>query len=515
MIVPALAMSLLLAAPAAPLHPELQYLLLSARDTVAIERVHSEPERMQGEMIVRGAGIRVAYDLTLPDGRPRSMDVSARTIAASDSAPPLQSAHCEFFGDSVSVLTGGKPQHFGGVTGSWPYVNPSMAMVSLALQHSGLARRDSADVRLFLLNGGSVVTARVARIAPDTVRVRLAGVELRLATNPAGAITGGVIPSQGIRIETGLATAPTRPAPIDYSVAADAPYTAESVHVPVGGRFDLVGTLTRPKTTRPVPCIVTITGSGLEDRDEALPVLAGYRPFRQVADALGRRGIATLRLDDRGFGESQGDPLQATSADFADDIRAALAWLRTRPGIDGRRLALFGHSEGGLIAPMIAATDPTVRAIVLLAAPARTGRRVIEYQQRQAIARDTSLGAAERETRTRRMRAQLDSLAASNAWLRYFLDYDPLVVARQVHVPVLVLQGANDRQVEAVQADELAAAMRKAGNRDVTVAVLPGLNHLFLPDPSGDPSGYARLPEHEIRPDVLQRISDWLVAHLR
>jgi alpha-beta hydrolase superfamily lysophospholipase len=515
MIVPKLAMSLLLAAPAAPVHPELQYLLLSTRDTVAVERVHAEQGRLQGELIVRAAGLRVVYELALADGRPRSMDLSAWLIAAADTAPPLQSAHCEFYGDSVSVLAGGRPQHFGGVAGAWPYANPSMAMISLALQHADLARRDTTDLHFFLLSAGSVATAHASRLGRDSVRVRLAGVEMRLATDASGAITGGVIPSQGIRIETGAATALARPAPTDYSAPADAPYTAETVHVPVTGHFDLVGTLTRPKTTRPVPCIVTITGSGLEDRDEALPIVPGYRPFRQIADALGRRGIATLRLDDRGFGESRGDATQETSADIANDIRAGLAWLRTRPDIDARRLALLGHSEGGLIAPMIAAKDPTIRAIVLLAAPARTGRRVVDYQQREAIARDTTLDAAARERRGRKAKAELDSLAVSNAWLRYFLDYDPLIAAKQVKVPVLVLQGANDRQVEAAQADELAAAMRSAGNRDVTVAVLPGLNHLFLPDPSGDPMGYARLKEHEIRPDVLQRISDWLVARLR
>src|SRR6185295_11386276 len=130
--------------------------------------------------------------------------------------------------------------------------------------------------------------------------------------------------------------------------------------------------------THPVPAIVTVTGSGLEERDEAIPPLKGYRPFRQIADTLGRRGIAVLRMDDRGFGESGGDGNAATSADFAQDIRAGLAYLRTRSEVDGSRLGLVGHSEGGLIAPLVAKQEGTaLKGIVLLAGTAYTGRQIM------------------------------------------------------------------------------------------------------------------------------------------
>jgi hypothetical protein len=221
----------------------------------------------------------------------------------------------------------------------------------------------------------------------------------------------------------------------------------------------------------------------------------GYRPFWQVADTLARRGIATLRLDDRGINGSSAGPMNATSADFANDIRAGLAYLRTRPEIDGARLGLVGHSEGGMIAPMIAATDPSLRGIVLLAGPAQTGREILIYQLH-----------SERVA---------DSLANAIPWMRFFADYDPRATARKVRVPTLVLQGETDRQITAEQAEQLAAALRSGGNTDVTVRVFPATDHLFVPDPDGNPARYGQLPSKNVRPEVLGAIADWLSAHLR
>ena len=282
----------------------------------------------------------------------------------------------------------------------------------------------------------------------------------------------------------------------------------------------LAGTLTIPiarvsKTTRRFPAVVTITGSGLENRDESIPIVPGYRPFRDIADTLGRRGIAVLRLDDRGFGGSTGNGGAATSADFADDIRAALAWLRTRPDMDPRRLGLVGHSEGGMIAPMIAATDSTLRAIVLMAGPSETGRAIVAYQNRYAVEHDSAIPPAHWDSVLAAAAHEVDSLAATRPWVRFFLDYDPLATARKVHrTPVLILQGANDRQVTMGQADSLAAAFRAGGNRDVTVRVFPGTNHLFLADTSGNPGGYASLTDTHVRRDVLGTLADWLATHL-
>ncbi|MGH9819065.1 MAG: alpha/beta hydrolase, partial [Pyrinomonadaceae bacterium] len=147
----------------------------------------------------------------------------------------------------------------------------------------------------------------------------------------------------------------------DYSAPPDAPYTAEEVLVKTSGGFALAGTLTLPKgasKAKPVGAIVTITGSGQENRDSEIG-LVGYKPFRQIADSLARNGIATLRMDDRGMGDSGGIFKGSTSADFGEDARAGLAYLRTRPEIRADRLGVLGHSEGAVIAPMVAEKEPT------------------------------------------------------------------------------------------------------------------------------------------------------------
>ena len=308
------------------------------------------------------------------------------------------------------------------------------------------------------------------------------------------------------------------PPPAEQTVPPDAPYTPEEVRVPTPAGYELAGTLTLPKEAPgPVPAVVLISGSGPQDRDGAIPGVPGYHPFRQIADALGRRGIAVLRLDDRGFGASGGDPSRATTADLADDARAALEFLRGRGDIDPERLALIGHSEGGIIAPMVAAADPGLAGIVLMAGSSRTGREILSYQQTNAVGRDSTLSPAEQDSLRAELAARTDSAARNTPWLRFFLDYDPLTTAREVGVPVLILQGATDRQVSAEQAEELGAGFRTGGNADVTVRVFPDLNHLFLPDPDGtaDVGRYAALPSKEVPAEVLDTLAKWLAERLR
>jgi dipeptidyl aminopeptidase/acylaminoacyl peptidase len=311
----------------------------------------------------------------------------------------------------------------------------------------------------------------------------------------------------------------TRPAvvKVDYSAPPGAPYEAIAVTVPSPAGHTLAGTLTLPKgasRAHPVAAIVTITGSGPEDRDEALPGVDGYRPFRQFADSLGRRGIAVLRMDDRGYGESTGKHKGATSADFADDIRAGLAYLRTRPEIDAKRLGLLGHSEGGLIAPLVALHEPTLRGIVLLAGPSKGGREILQFQLRNLIEHNSELTGAKRDSALAGVDARIDSLGASDAWMKYFLDYDPLATARQVKTPVLILNGGTDQQVTPDQVPVLEAAFEQAGNKDVTAHVFPNLNHLFVHDTSGYPGGYAKLKNAHVEPEVVGMVVDWLAVRL-
>ena len=291
------------------------------------------------------------------------------------------------------------------------------------------------------------------------------------------------------------------------------------MRVPTRGGFELAGTLTRPVpaagkgSVAKLPCVITITGSGPQDRDENLSIVRGYGLFRQIADTLSRRGIAVLRLDDRGTGESGGRFAGSTTADFANDVEDALAWVRAQPGIDTTRIALLGHSEGGIIAPMVAAREPSIAALVLLAGPAWDGRRVLVYQNEQLLKK--KLAGAAFDSAMATARKQIDSLSVNDPWFAWFIAHDPLPVARKLAKPrVLLLQGETDRQVSAGQVDELAAAFKAAGNRDVTVRKLPATNHLFLSDPNGDPAGYAALPSSQVPRETLGLIADWLAAKL-
>lgn len=361
----------------------------------------------------------------------------------------------------------------------------------------------------------------------DTFRVRfdtpvLADMNVQFRLSPAGKVTDAVIEMAGAPV-TFARRADARSAraarPVDYSAPPGAPYIAMNVEVPTPMGHMLAGTLTLPagaSREHPVPAIVTITGSGPTHRDEDLEgVLTGYRAFRQVADTLGRRGIAVLRMDDRGVGQSKGDFATATSADFAEDIRAALAWLRTRPEIDGKRLGLVGHSEGGLIAPIVASKEPGLRGIVLLAGPGKGGRDILTFQLTNLAKNDTALKGARLDSALKHIPARVDSLAATTPWMKFFLSYDPLPTARQVKVPVLILNGATDQQVTPDQVPALAAAFKQGGNKNVTVRVFPELNHLFIHDPVGFPGAYSKLPTSRIEPEVMGTMADWLVKHFK
>jgi uncharacterized protein len=255
-----------------------------------------------------------------------------------------------------------------------------------------------------------------------------------------------------------------------------------------------------------------ISGSGAQDRDEALAGMRGYRPFREIAEMLALRDVAVFRYDDRGYGESTGVHATSTSSDFANDTRAVVAYLRKRPDIDADRIFLIGHSEGGMIAPMVAAEDNKLRGIVLLAGPGYTGRRILQYQSQQAAAALENKTPAERDSLVARNTATLDQMGADQPWIRYFRDYDPVPTLQKVRVPVLVVHGATDRQVTADQAEVIRTTLRAAGNTDVAVHVLPDVNHLFLADPVGAVSGYAVLPSRTVVPQLLQLIGDWITT---
>ncbi|HSJ06088.1 MAG TPA: alpha/beta fold hydrolase [Longimicrobiales bacterium] len=490
-------------------------------DTFAVENVTRSVGRLEGEITSLSMGRMVYVATLLQDGTVQRLDLQAWMPGADRDGAPMQHVRMTMRGDSIDMeLTGAAGEQRRAIptrSGATMYLNPSMALIEQLLIRGRGPEGATVDVPLFLLNGGQTIPATVARPAADSAVVVLGGATMHLAVDGEGRLLRAEVPAQRLTVTrvdgahvTAIATEPP-----DYSAPEGAPYSAEDVVVPTPMGHVLAGTLTRPHTSAPVPAVVLITGSGSQDRDEAIPTVRGYRPFRDIADTLSRQGIAVLRLDDRGFGASTGDASTATSADYADDVRAALAWLRTREDIDGRRLGLIGHSEGGMIAPMVAATDTLLAGIVLIAGPSRTGRRIIEYQQQYAVEHAGTVAPEARDSVLAAARVQLDEVAARQPWMGFFLEYDPLPTARRVRTPVLILQGATDRQVTADQAGELAAAFREGGNADVAVVVFDDINHLMLRDSDGDPAGYSSLEDRRVAQEVLEALVDWVTDRLR
>ena len=522
-----MAVALLGAATIAPFSVSAQsagqtaFVFLVGADTVGIERFTSTPQLVTGEVLMRGQP-RLTYVATrAAAGRFASLDLVAYPPNSGPDAEPLQRVRLRIVGDSaiadITAAGATRTQKFATKPEALMIINSSVAMFEPGLELMTGANKDSVTFPMLLVAGGQTLLATFRRVSGDSVDVRL-GPQQSFIVVRGTQILRVHTPSQRLdmqRVE-GDAAARLALGKPDYSAPAGASYRAEDVRVPTPAGHTLAGTFTMPAgASGKVPAVVTITGSGPQDRDEYIPLVPGYRPFRQVADTLGKRGIAVLRMDDRGTGESGGNFATATSADFADDIRAGIAWLRARPDIDASRIAVLGHSEGGLIAPVVAASDPKLAAAVLLAGPSKRGREILDFQLRYGIEHDTAIAPSKRDSAFRATRTGFDTTAGRQPWMKYFQEYDPVPTLQRVKQPVLVLQGATDQQVTAEQAEQIGAEMRKGGNRAVTVRVYPDRNHLFLPDTSGNPAGYTRLTSGKIGPEVMGQIADWLVQILK
>jgi len=280
----------------------------------------------------------------------------------------------------------------------------------------------------------------------------------------------------------GCSKLPCKP-PSFYSPPPDAPYTAEEVKFLAPAGHMLVGTLTVPSDKDlPFPAVILITDSSAQDRDMVGSYWGMrkkyYRPFRQIADDLSRRGIAVLRMDDQGSGCSEGGPhYDIPIQERANDIRAGLAYLRTRKDIDEKRLGLLGLSEGGNIGLMVAASDSTIAAVVILAGTATNGCLIIEYQWRYQLDNTQGLSVEDREHQEKvidkKIRTMRDYFTRGEGtpWEKSFVSYLPLTSARKLHCPVLILHGDRDAHVPVEHATILIQAIRANGNQDVTVKV--------------------------------------------
>lgn len=322
--------------------------------------------------------------------------------------------------------------------------------------------------------------------------------------------------------------------------------------------FVLAGTLTMPSEADfgpgPHPAVILITGSGAQDRDETI---FRHKPFLVIADALTRRGVAVLRLDDRGVGGSSGAGSHVTTTHFAADIAEAARALAQQPGIDAKRIGLVGHSEGGTVAPMVAAEHPDRIAFIALlagtgvpgcdlmaaqfravytsagASPDFVDRASAAHQAIQAAFADPAVPAEARRAAVRRlamMQMNLDpdkpapaqaekAIAAAeragtaqfeSAWMREFLSVDPAPIVARVRCPVLIMNGGKDTQVLAAQnVPPLVGALLHAGNTEITVRILPRCNHLFQECETGSPDEYGRI-EQTFAPEALECLAGWV-----
>jgi pimeloyl-ACP methyl ester carboxylesterase len=325
------------------------------------------------------------------------------------------------------------------------------------------------------------------------------------------------------------------------------PYKEEELSVPTATpSISLAATLTVPRGPGPFPAAILVPGSGPLDRDEAD---SGHRPFLILADHLTRQGLAVLRYDKRGVAKSTGDYEDATTADFAKDAEAALAFLKRRKEIDPRRIGMIGHSEGGIIAPMVAARSSDVSWIVLLAGPATKGEETLLLQSdlitraagmtTEQIAKSLdfdreSYNLVRHEQDRRVLENQLQDLVkvsgigtaapsaflqrqihwTSSPWFRYFLDYDPAPALQNIKCPVLILSGEKDLQVPPKENLPLARkALETGGNKDFQIIELPGLNHQFQHCYMGLPNE-SRAIEETFAPEALTTISTWISKHI-
>lgn len=496
-------------------------LLVRGTDTILVQRSLRTDSTVQTVVAGRGLPrITVLYQLA-PSHFITGATFFAQGPNSPDDAPALQRGSLALGSDTARIeLAAGNTERVVRPATSreaFPLFNNDFTVLEQGVRLARARGVDTVSLALLALANAQTLRGTLELFAPDSARLTVMGNVTVASVDAAGNVTGGYLPGQNIRliVVTGADAARVRIGAPDSSAPPGAPYTATDVTVRTPAGHTLAGTLTLPRDARgPVPAVVTITGSGQQDRDESIPIVSGFRLFRQVADTLGRRGIAVLRLDDRGIGGSGGD-VSGTSADFADDIRAGIAYLRTQPEIDAARIALVGHSEGGMIAPMIAADDPQLAAIVLMAGPSQTGRQIIDYQLAMMLSLDTTIAAAQRDSALAATRAEFETGAGRAAWMRYFLDYDPLPTLRRVRQPVFVMHGATDRQVTVEQAEELARTLRAAGNSRVTVRTFEDRNHLFLRDPEGYPPGYSKLASGRVDSEVMGALADWLATTLQ
>jgi len=327
------------------------------------------------------------------------------------------------------------------------------------------------------------------------------------------------------------------------------PYKSEEVYfINSEAQDTLAGTLTLPNEKGPFTAVILVSGSGPQNRNEEL---LGHKPFLVLADYLTRNGIAVLRYDDRGIGESTGEYRSATSEDFADDALAAVEFLKARNDIN--KIGVAGHSEGGLIAPIVATCSDDVDFIILMAGTGIRGDSILMLQSELimrasasdevAIKRDLSIHRSiynvlvsdkddelikqqlttilndayeslseeeKKEVGSREIMVEGQINVLLSPWFRYFVKYDPYPTLTKVKCPVLAINGEKDLQVPPKEnLSAIENALKEGGNKNYKMVEMPELNHLFQKCETGSPNEYGNI-EETFSPDAMKVIGDWI-----
>lgn len=316
--------------------------------------------------------------------------------------------------------------------------------------------------------------------------------------------------------------------------------------------ISLSGTLLLPSEKGIYPAVILISGNGKHKRDAEF---GNHKPFLDISNHLSKNGFAVLRYDKRGVGQSTGDYNLATSFDFANDVKSALDYLLTRDDINKQQIGLIGHSEGGLIAPIVASKSSDVAFIISLAGPSLSGDKILLSQQK-AIASSKGLSSSEIEksqkinkeafdivkvyknmdTLKRKMTEYIKNISLNdpekaenityeeyvnaqvkgilNPWMINFLRYEPSDFIKNVKCPVLAINGDKDLQVLASQnLPEWKRILENSGNENVTIKEFFNLNHLFQNSETGLPEEYENLNE-SFSTKVMEEMSIWIKKHI-
>ncbi len=496
--------------------------------------------------ITRSSGGALAATLDSVDQNAFGIPVKSVTLEGAKLALDVAAVHGSFAG---TVSSDGKT-----IAGTWTQSSPLPLTFTRAVPSdidgawSGVLDTGMQRLRLLfhILNTASGLTATMVSVDQGGNAIPVAGVtrngssirfdvamiggayeakisEDRQRMNGTWSQGGRSLPLALERVKNTSELQPKRP----QEPKPPFPYTVRDVRYEnKDAGLTLAATLTIPPGDGPFPAVLLICGSGPHDRDETL---MGHKPFLVLSDFLTRHGIVTLRADKRGIGQSGGDYATATTLDFASDAWAGAEFLKTVPNVDPHRIGLIGHSEGADIAPIVAAHHPGIAFIVLMAGTGVPGDQIIVEQVRLL---DEANGATpqQAEKAADEERAILDIVKSSDIaklkgkvpdaaiaqlmspWFRTFISLDPAKALREVHCPVLAVDGSKDLQVPPEQnLGAIRSALAAGGNKDVQTVEFPGLNHLFQHAKTGSPNEYAQI-EETMAPEVMEKIAGWIRA---